>query len=155
MRMNSTLDAFREQREAVEQLHRRLFEVGEMLGLLRERVELLAGDKELRAVLQQEESWLHHVERTVAEVRAWRREEARRFWPGLIRRWTLALAFALVSVAVAGAAYARITEPHAAELWALRSRAEFGDAIARRIASMTPIERRQFDGLMKWSATPK
>ena len=84
--MTSALDAFREQREAVEQMQARLVEVAALLSRLREQVELLAGHKELRAVLQREEHWLHRAERTVAEVRAWREEETRRFWPALIRR---------------------------------------------------------------------
>ena len=50
--MTSTLDVFREQREAVEQVHARLMEVGALLGPIREQVELLAGHQELCAVLQ-------------------------------------------------------------------------------------------------------
>jgi hypothetical protein len=148
--MTSALDAFREQRESVEQMQARLLEVAALLSRLREQVELLAGHKELRAVLQREENWLHRVERTVAEVRAWREEETRRFWPALIRRWALAAVFALVSATAGGAGYARITQPYIAELAALHSRAEFADAVAQRILTMTPVERRQFDALMKW-----
>jgi len=148
--MTSTVGAFREQREAVEQVHARLTEVAELLRRLRDQAELLAGDKELRAVLQQEESWLYRLDRTMTEVRAWRQEEARRFWPGVIRRWALALVFAVVSCGAAGAGYARITQPYIAELAALHSGTQFAAAIAERIMTMTPAERRQFDALMKW-----
>src|SRR5437879_1161584 len=106
MTMTSTLDAFRDQREAVEQVHVRLLEVAALLGRLREQVELLAGHQELRAVLQQEENWLRRLDRAIAEARAWREEEARRFWPGIIRRCALALIFALASAAAVGAGYA-------------------------------------------------
>jgi hypothetical protein len=73
-----------------------------------------------------------------------------RFWPGVIRRWTVALLFALVSAAIAGAGYAWWTEPYAAELASLRSRAEFASFVEHRVLTMTPAERRQFDALMKW-----
>ena len=40
----------------------------------------------------------------------------------------------------------------AAALDTLRSRTDFADAVARRIATMTPAERRQFEALMKLNA---
>jgi hypothetical protein len=149
MIMTSSLDAFREQREAVEQLHLRLIEVGGLIGELRKQVDLLVGHKELRAVLQQEESWLYRLDRTIVEVRRWREEEAQRFWPGVTRRWILALAFAVAAAAAAGAGYAGVTQPYVAELAALRSRVEFADALAQRVITMTPSEHRQFDALMR------
>ena len=50
---------------------------------------------ELQAVLQRERSWLDQAQRTMEEARRWRELEMRRFWPGVIRRWLLALVFAL------------------------------------------------------------
>jgi len=59
------------------------------------------------------------------------------------------LAFAPASAWAAGAGYAWVTEPHAAELASLRSRVEFADFVEDRILRMTSAERRQFDTLMK------
>jgi len=153
--MPSTLDTFRAQREAAEQVQARLVEVADLLGRLRAQVDLLASNKDLRALLQEEQTWLLRTERAVANVRAWREQEARRFWPGVIGRWVLALAFALASAASAGAGYAWVTRPYAAELAAMRSRVEFAEAISQRIVTMTPAERRQFDALMKWQRSSR
>jgi len=68
-----------------------------------------------------------------------------------VRRWALALGFALISAAAAGASYAWVSRPYDAELAALRSRAEFTELVERRVLAMTPAERRQFDALMKWN----
>jgi hypothetical protein len=75
-----------------------------------------------------------------------------RFWPGVWRRWALALVFALASAAAAGAGYAWVTSPYASELATLRSRAEFDSFVEHRLVTMTAAERRQFDPLMKWKA---
>jgi hypothetical protein len=42
-----------------------------------------------------------------------------------------------------------------AELDALRTRQEFVDVVERRIIATTPAERRQFEGLMKWTGAAK
>ncbi len=76
-----------------------------------------------------------------------------RFWPGVFRRWTVALAFAVTSAAAAGAGYAWWTKPYAAELATLRSRIEFATFIEHRVLTMTPAERRQFETLMKRKPT--
>jgi hypothetical protein len=77
-----------------------------------------------------------------------------RFWPGVWRRWVLALVFALASAAAAGAGYAWVTNPYASELATLRSRAEFASFVEHRVLMMTPAERRQFDTLIKWKTAP-
>jgi hypothetical protein len=56
----------------------------------------------------------------VSEVRSFREQEMLRFWPGVFRRWIVALVFALASAAAAGAGYAWWTRLYAAELAALR-----------------------------------
>src|SRR5438105_4626490 len=101
--MSSALDTFRAQREAVDSVYGRLQEVCDLLRQVRQQVDGLADDDELRAVLQREQSWLAQAQRTVEEVRRWRELEARRFWPGVWRRWMIALFFALASAAAAGA----------------------------------------------------
>lgn len=80
--------------------------------------------------------------------------EMQRFWPGVWRRWTLAVAFALASAAAAGAGYGLLTKPYANELAMLHSRAEFDSFVEHRVLTMTATERRQFDALMKWKGEP-
>jgi hypothetical protein len=55
--------------------------------------------------MRQEQSWLERAQVVVPEVRSFRREDALRFWPGVVRRWLVALLLALGSAAVAGASY--------------------------------------------------
>jgi hypothetical protein len=153
--MTSTMDAFREQREAAQAVKTSVVEVGELLGRIRREVDFLVNHKELRAVLQEQERWLDRLDRTMVELRRWREEEIRQFWPGVVRRWAIALTFALASAAAGGVGYARITEPYVAELAELHSRTQLGTAIAERIMTMTPAERRQFDALMRWRPHPR
>lgn len=153
--MPSALDTFRAQREAADHVYARLTEISGLLGLLRSQAAALARNDELWAVLQQEQSWLEQAQRTASEVRAWREHESRQFWLGVLRRWALALVFALASASAAGAGYAWVTQPHAAEFAVLRSRAEFADFVEQRVLTMTPAERRQFDALIKWKAPPR
>jgi hypothetical protein len=84
----------------------------------------------------------------LADVRHFREQERLRFWPGVWRRWALAVVFALVAAAAAGAGYAWRTECSAAEPIALRERAELGDALAARMSTMTPAERLQLELLI-------
>jgi hypothetical protein len=148
--MASALETFRAQQEAANGIYERLLEASALLGQLRTQAEALARNEELKRLLEREESWLLQAQRTVVEVRHWREREAQRFWPGVARRWAVALAFAMASAAAGGAGYASWTKPYAAELAALRSRAGFGDLVEHRVLTMTPAERRQFETLMKW-----
>jgi hypothetical protein len=148
--MPSAIDTFRAQREAAEGIHGCLQQIAELLTRLRQEADAIAHNGDLRAVFQREESWLEQAERTVAEVREWREQEAGQFWPGVARRWAVALIFALVSAWTAGAGYAFVTKPWEAELTALRARTGFAELVERRVAKMTRTERRQFDALMKW-----
>lgn len=153
--MPSAIDVFREQREAADHVHARLTEISTLLGQLRQQVNALALNQDLRAVLQQEESWLVRAQLAVSAVRSFREQDMLRFWPGVVRRWIVALVFALGSAAAAGAGYAWAIQPHAAELAALRSRVEFADFVQRRIVAMTPAERQQFDTLMRLNMATK
>jgi hypothetical protein len=152
--MSNALDAFRAQREAVEQVHARLTDVADLVGRLQRQVDSIAQDQSLRQVLRDEELWLEGARRTLEEVRAFREEEMRRFWPATCRRWAVALTFALASASVFGAGYVWATRPYEAEVVSLRSRVELADVIAQRLLQMTPGERRQFDALMKLNTTP-
>ena len=152
--MPTALDTFRAQREAADGVYERLTEVSQLLHQLRGQADALAYNDELHAVLQQEQRWLDQAKRTIEEARRWRQQEMQRFWPGVWRRWVLALVFALASAAAAGAGYAWVTNPYASELATLRSRAEFASFVEHRVLMMTPAERRQFDTLIKWKTAP-
>jgi hypothetical protein len=71
-----------------------------------------------------------------------------RFWPGVIRRWAVAVTFALTASWLAGAGYAWFAPPYTAELSELRSRIAVLDSLERRVLTMTPAERRQLDKLL-------
>ena len=150
--MPNALDMFRAQREAADQVHARLREVAALLSELQARLDTVAANREFRALLQDHATLLARTESFLTQVRYVREQEAARFWPGVWRRWVLALGFALAAAAVAGAGYAWATRPYAAELAELRSRAQLADAIARRTMTMSPAEKRQFDTLMQWNA---
>ena len=152
--MPSAIDVFREQRAAAEQLHGSVQEISALLDQLRHQVNSLAVNDQLRAMLRQEQDWLTRAQLAVSEVRSFREQDMLRFWPGAMRRWTIALLFALASAAVGGAGYAWWTKPYAAELASLRSQVEFASFVEDRVLTMTPTERRQFDQLMRWTARP-
>jgi hypothetical protein len=147
--MSNALDAFRAQREAVEQVHARLTEVADVLRRLQDQVDALAENKRFRDLLKDEHQWLDRAERMIGQVRALREQERRRFWPAVWRRWAVATTFALAAAAAFGAGYGWASRPYQAELVSLRSRVEFLDFVAQRVITMTPGERRQFDALMK------
>ena len=153
--MSSAIDVFREQREAADQVHARLTEISALLHQLRHQIDGLALTDELRAVLRQEQSWLERAQVVLSQLRSFRDQDALRFWPGVIRRWTVALVLALASAAAAGASYAWATKPYAAEIEDLRTKMEFVEFVERRVISMTPAERRQFDALMKWQSAAR
>jgi hypothetical protein len=127
--------------------------VAELLERLTKQVDAIAGNAELRAVLRDEHDWLRQTQRLLADVRHFREQERLRFWPGVWRRWALAVSFALAAAIAAGAGYGWWIGPYTNELTELQARAKLADAIAARIAVMTPTERRQYDVLMG-SSTP-
>jgi hypothetical protein len=147
--MPNAIDMFRAQREAADAVYERLQEIAGLLAQVRTEVDLVAGNTDLRAVLQREETWLSQAQRTVAEVRAWREREARQIRPSVVRRWGLALVFALASAWTAGAGYSCVAKPYEEELSVLRARAAIVESIEDRVITMTPAERRQFEMLMK------
>jgi hypothetical protein len=119
--MPNAIDMFRAQREAADTVHARLQEIAGLLTIVRTQVDAVAGNSDFRAILQREEAWLSQASRSVSEVRAWREREARQFLPSVVRRWVLALVFALVSAWAAGAGYAYVEKPYADELQSLRA----------------------------------
>ena len=153
--MSSALDAFRAQKEAVQQIHARLIDVSDLLRTIRRQVESIASNPTLGRFVSDEMNLLEQTQRTLRELRTFREEERRRFWPGVWRRWAVALVFALASAAACGAGYVWAARPHEAELATLRARAELLDYVAQRVINMTPNERSEFDALMKWNGAPK
>jgi len=153
--MGSALEEFRAQRRTVDEMHARLTEVATLLSSLSEETAKLAHDDGLRTLLKEEQTWLRHAEQLVQQVQAFRECESYRLWPATWRRWAVAIALAVVTALAAGAGYVWAARPYAAELSSLRMRAELGDAIAHRMITMTPAERREFEILMKWTAATK
>ena len=153
--MPNAIDMFRAQREAADAVYERLQEIAGLLKNVRTEVDAVAGNAELRAILGREEAWLSQASRTVNEVRAWREREARQFWPGVVRRWLLALLFGLASAWTAGAGYAYAARRDEDELRLLRARAAFVAAIEDRVVRMTPAERRRFDELFNRNAAQR
>lgn len=153
--MANALDTFREQRAAAGEVHRALKETSELLRGLQSQAGALMRIDELKTLLEQEDRWLHEAERLVAEVRRLRDDEMRRLKPAMVRRWAVALALALASATAAGVGYSWATRPYQAELEALRSRMDFAEYVEHRAITMTPIERKQFDALMRWTAPAK
>jgi hypothetical protein len=149
----SALDTFRAQQEAAEAIHQRLQDVAVLIHRMNTSIDVLVHNADYKQLLAREESWLREAQKTAAEVSAWRAREARQFWPR-IGRWIVAAVFALASAGAAGAGYAWITKPYAVEISNLKTRVEFADYVERRVVSMTPSQRRQFDTLMQWS-TPQ
>ena len=152
--MSSALDAFRAQRQAIDQVHARLTELAELLRNLQGQVDAITHNQALRELLRDEQTWLERAQGTIADVRSFREEEMRRFWPAVWRRWAVAVVFALAAAATFGAGYVWANRPYEAVLASLRTRVELLDAIAQRVLTMTPSERRQFAALMKWNAPP-
>jgi hypothetical protein len=146
--MANALDAFRAQREAVDQMYARLGEVSDLLARLRVQVDGLALHEEVKAALRDQQLWLVQAQRTMHEVRRWREIESRRVWSPVLWRWWVAVTFSLISTWLAGAGYAWMTEPHAAELERLRRQASFSAFVERRLEKMTPADLRDFERLM-------
>jgi hypothetical protein len=153
--MPSAIDVFREQRDAADHLHKRVQEISELLEQLRQQVNAVALNQELRTLLREEQNWLTRAQLAVSEVRSFREQDMLRFWPGVLRRWIVALAFAVASAAAAGAGYAWATKAYVVELATLRSRAEFADFVQHRVAAMSAVERQQFDRLLRLNPAPK
>ena len=133
----------------------RLTEVATLLRGIREETHALANNEAFRKLLQDEQTWLVRAEHTIASIRRHREWEVHRFWPAVWRRWAVAAVFVMLTAVATGAGYAWIARPYETELASLRGRVEFLDAVARRVVTMTPTERRQFDALMKWDVVPK
>ena len=147
--MSNALEMFRQQREAVEGLHKEVARVGTAIAQVRADLDALSRHETLRSVLAEEQHWLQRTESAVREVRAWREQDARSHWPGVAKRWLVAATFALAAALSAGAGYAWVVKPYVQENAYLRLRHDFVESLERRMLQMTPAERRQLDTLLK------
>lgn len=145
--MPNALDMFRAQREAADALHARVTELFSLLEAARRQIDGLALNREVKEMLRDEQMWLDRAERAIAEVRRWRESEQGRFGWSIVWRWTVAVALALAAVSFTSAAQTWMAAR--TENRELRERAEFGDVVSRRLQTMTPAERRQFERLMQ------
>jgi len=103
--MPNAVDMFRAQRDAAEAVQRTLHETTASLNALRQEVDRLVGDEHLRGLLRDERALLERTDALLRQVRYFREREIARFWPGVWRRWLVAVAFALAAAAAAGAGY--------------------------------------------------
>ena len=149
--MATSIEVFRAQKEAVDQVHARLTEVATLIQQLRFQVDAIVRDEGLREVINSERDWLTQTREALVEVRCFREQESREFWPAVWRRWIAAMTLALASIAAAGAGNAWVRNGTTAELESLRSRVDIADQIAKRMLVMTSTERRQLEQLMKWN----
>ena len=148
--MASALDVFRAQREAAEEVQKRLREATDALHALRQDLCNLASDRTFRQLLHDERAWLAQAQNLISQVERVRHDEINRFWPAVWKRWTMVVVLVLATGLATGAGYVWAARPYEAELASLRAGVELGDTVARRVLQMTPAERRQFEVLMKW-----
>ena len=148
--MPTALDTFRAQQDAADAVYARLVEVAGLLRDLRRQTDALERTDDLKQLLEREERWLTETRRTVIEVQRWRENDAHRFWRGVVSRWLIAAIFAVGAATAAGGGYAAVTRPYDGELKQLRDQAAFGRFVEQRALSMSAVERRQFDALMRW-----
>ena len=148
--MASALDVFRAQREAAEEIQKRLREATDALHELRQDLCNLANDRTFRQLLNDERAWLVQAQRLIGQVEAFREHELHRFWPAVWKRWAMIVVLILATGLATGAGYVWAARPYEAELASVRAGVELGDTVARRVLEMTPAERRQFEVLMKW-----
>jgi hypothetical protein len=147
--MSNTLDAFKAQRDAAEAVRAKLAEVAALVSTLQPQIEALRVDQALRDTFEKETRWLMQVKELVREVRAFRESEFRRFRLGVVWRWALACLFALAAIGVRDAVTGWTQNQYAEQLDQLRSQAALAEVVQRRLSTMTPAERQQFDRLMK------
>jgi ABC-type sugar transport system ATPase subunit len=74
--MSSALEAFRAQREEVEQIHARLTQVVKLLRAIRSEANVLTHDEPLRKLLQEEQTWLLRTKDLIRQVQYFRESEA-------------------------------------------------------------------------------
>jgi hypothetical protein len=151
MTMANALDMFKAQREAAEAVYAKLTEVAALVSSLQQGLDRLALDTTLKESLKAEQAWLSKVENLLGKEQAFRQSQFERLRLSILWRWVFACAFALAAIGAAGAGYVWAARPYNVELARLRDQASFADLIERRLATMTPAERQQFERLLRLS----
>ena len=113
-----------------------------MLNQLRHQINGLTLNDELRVVLRQEQRWLERAEVVLSQHRLFREQDALRFWPGVVRRWLVALVLALSGPPPPAPPTGGQRSRTLWRLQMLRTRMEFVEFVERRVVTMTPGERR-------------
>ena len=152
--MTNALEAFRAQREAVEDLHSRVREVAGLLNQIQREVSHLTSHHQLREFLNEQRAWLARTEESISRLRALRQSDMYRVGRSIVWRWAVAVLFAVSAIAVAAAAYGWMARTKAADVALLHERARFAENIERRLGELTPAERRQFERLMRLAPPP-
>lgn len=146
--MRNALETFKAQQEAAETLHARLTDVAALLSDLTVRVDRVRIGAELKATLDAEQRWLAQMQDLLRDVRRWRQWESHESRRKAVWRWSVAVAFALAVSTASGAGFVWGRQLYATELERMQSRATLADLVERRVATMTPAERQQFERLM-------
>jgi hypothetical protein len=147
--MRNTLDVFKAQQQAVEELYSRLTEVAALVCDLKKQVDALRVTEDLKQTLEVETAWLARLNDLLRDVQFWRERELRQMRRTILWRWTLVVTFALVASAASGAGFLWAWDPYASELASLRSEVKFAHFMEMRVAEMTAAERLEFDRLIK------
>src|SRR5215471_8234736 len=100
------LDEFRAQREVAEDVRAKLAELSKLLADIRTTTDSLVHDDRLVRLLDSERKWLEQAEVVIEKARAFREHEVNRFWPAVVRRWTVAIALVSVTGFAAAAGHA-------------------------------------------------
>jgi hypothetical protein len=83
----------------------------------------------------------------------WRDRESRELRRRTLWKWSIAIAFVVNAASAAGFIWAR--QLYASELERLQSQAALADVLERRLSTMTPAQRRQFERLLNLSQEPR
>jgi hypothetical protein len=110
--MSSALETFRAQREAVEQVHARLAEVGELVRSLRGQIDAVAQDRSFRDLVRDERDLLERAAQMISEVRRLREQEFARCWRGVWRRRLAGVVLSLAASGLFGAGYVWASRPY-------------------------------------------
>src|SRR4051812_24810029 len=97
--MRNTLDVFKAQQQAVEELYSRLTEVAALVCDLKKQVDALRVTEDLKQTLEVETAWLARLNDLLRDVQFWRERELRQMRRTILWRWTLVVTFALVASA--------------------------------------------------------
>ena len=147
--MDNALDVFRAQQAAAAALHKELLGIQSLVSTLRADVHAVGTDADIRTLLARQEAWLASVTRAVADVERLRHLEAHWHWRGVVRRWVIAVGFALTTVLAFGVGHNVVDRWYGAQDQAVQLDIDFGRYVRARRLALRPAERRQLDRLLQ------